>query len=253
MSGIVHIAWKELKDYYNSTIGYAILTLMLFITGGFYWALLSSYAQMSEQAAGNPMLGELPSLTEVVMGYLFSNLSIIFVLVAPLITMRLIAEERRNHTLELLMTAPVSSSEIVLGKFLGSLGFMVSALVLTLHYPIFLYQVGTPDFGPILTGYLGAVLLSGLFVSLGLLASSLTQHQLIAGMLSFGVGLTMMVILGWIAGENGGPFWKYLSLTEHYDGFTKGLVKLDATVYFVSLITFFLFATQQKLETMRRQ
>lgn len=253
MSGIFTIAWKELKDYFNSVIGYAILTLLLFITGGFFWALLQSYAQMSEQSAGNPMMGDLPPLTEVVIGYLFSNMSIILVLAAPLLTMRLMAEEQRNRTLELLMTAPVSSLEIVLGKFFGSMGFMTIALLLTLHYPILLFQVGNPDIGPILTSYLGALLLSGVLVSLGLLASSLTQHQLVAGVISFGSGLTLMVILGWLVGENGGPIWKFLTLTEHYDSFTKGLIKLESVTYFVSLIVFFLFATLQRIETMRRQ
>lgn len=253
MSGIFTIAWKEMKDYFNSAIGYTILTLLLFITGSFYWTLLQTYAQMAEQSAANPMMGEMPALTEVVIGYLFSNFSIIFVLVAPLITMRLLAEERRNHTLQLLMTAPVSSFEIVLGKFLGSMGFMTVALLLTLHFPILLYQVASPDLGPILASYLGALLLAGVLVSLGLLASSFTQHQLVAGILSFGAGLTLMVLMGWLGGDNAGPVTKFLSLTEHYDSFTKGLIKLESVTYFVSLIVFFLFATQQRIETMRRQ
>lgn len=251
--GMFTIAWKELRDYFNSVIGYAILTLLLFVIGGFYWLLLQDYAQMSAQAAGNPMMGQLPPLTERVIGELFSTLSIILVFAAPLLTMRLLAEERRNHTLELLMTAPVSSLEIVLGKFLGSWGFMVVALALTAHYPVLLFQVGSPDVGPILTCYVGALLLSGVFVALGLMTSAFTQHQLVSGMVSFGAELFLLVIMGWLVGEDAGPLAKFFPLTDHYDGFTKGLIKLESVTYLVSLIVFFLFTTQQRIETMRRQ
>jgi ABC-2 type transport system permease protein len=254
MSHVFHIASKELREYFNSVLGWVSLTLLVFITGVFYWIFVSAYATESERAAANPM-AELPSLNEVVIGTLFSNIAVIFLFVVPLITMRLLAEERRNHTLEFLMTAPVSSGEIVVGKFLGSLGFLVVALALTAHYPIMLFKLGNPDLGPVLTAYLGALLLGGTFVALGLLASSFTQHQLVAGIIGFVVSLLMWVI-GWFGNlleTGGGSLLTYLSFSENYDSFVKGFVKLESVVYFLSCMVFFLFATQQRLETMRRQ
>ncbi len=250
MIQILHIARKEFREYFTSIVGYIFLTLVVFITGFFFWTILSYYASLTEQMAANPTMGEVPSLTEFVLGNMFSNLAVIVLIVTPFVTMRLIAEERRQHTLELLMTAPVSSGEIVVGKFLGAFAFYGVALILTLHYPGTLLMLGSPDVGPMLTGYLGALLFGGACISFGLLASSLTQHQLVAGVVSFGFALFMWII-GW--GSEGAGIRQYLSLTEHYDGFVKGFIKLESIIYYLSFIVFFLFATQQRIETMRRQ
>jgi ABC-2 type transport system permease protein len=251
MSLVYHIARKELRSYFASVSGYIFLTVLLLLSGFFFQQIFLYYAEISQQMAADPSaMEQAPTMTEFVLGNMLSNLAVVILIMTPFMTMRLVAEERRQHTLELLMTSPVGSLEIVLGKFFGALAFYAVALILTFHYPGFLLAYGSPDIGPMATGYLGMLLFGASCISFGLLASSLTQHQLVAGAVSFGFALFMWII-GW--GANPGDVRHYLALTEHYDGFTKGFLRLESVTYYLSFIVFFLFATQQRLETMRRQ
>lgn len=253
MMNIYYIARKELREYFTSVLGYVFLTMLLFLTGLFYWFAISAYAQGSEQLAANPSLGELPNLTEFVIGGLFESMGVFFLLVNPLVAMRLLAEERRNRTLELLLTSPVSSTEIVLGKFFGAVAFFSVFLIATLNFPLILAKLGTVDPGPIWTAYLGALLLGSACLAIGLLASSLTQHQLVAAVVAFTISLTLWVV-SWVgSGGTHGEFWNYISILEQYQGFTKGTLKLESVVYYLSLIVVSLFATLQRLESLRRQ
>ncbi len=248
MIQVYHIARKEFRDYFTSTIGYVFLTLILFVTGFSFYGAFQYYAQISSQQAMNPMMGTLPSFTEVVFGSVIHLFAVIALFISPMLTMRLIAEERRQHTLELLMTSPVSSGEIVLGKFLGSFGFFTVSLVLTLHYPILMSQIGSPDLGPIATSYLGTLLVGGACIAVGLLVSSMTRHQIAAAAAAF-ILLLVMWIIDWVDVD----FLSKLSLSKQYEGFVEGYVRSESIVYFLSVIVFFLFATQQRLEAMRRQ
>jgi len=253
MMNIYYIARKELREYVSSVMGYVFLTMLLFLTGLFFWLLVTSYAEYSSQVAGSPMAGELPDLTDAVLGGLFENMGVFFLFVNPLMAMRLVAEERRNRTLEFLLTAPVSSGEIVLGKFFGSVAFFVVYLVLTVQFPVVLARLGSVDPGPVITAYLGALLLGAACIAIGLLASSFTQHQLVAGILAFTFSLVLWVISLAGSGPGSEGIWSYLSILEQFQGFTKGYVKLEGAVYYVSLIVFCLFAAVQRIETLRRQ
>ncbi len=253
MMNIYYIARKELREYFMSVMGYVFLTMLLFLTGLFFWLLVTSYAEYSSQVAGSPMAGQLPNLTDAVLGGLFENMGVFFLFVNPLMAMRLFAEERRNRTLEFLLTSPVSSGEIVVGKFAGSVAFFAVYLLLTIQFPLVLSKLGTVDPGPVLTAYLGALLLGAACVAIGMLASSFTQHQLVAGILAFTMSLVLWVISLAGSGPSSDEVWNYLSILEQYQGFTRGYLKLEGGVYYLSLIVLCLFAAVQRLETLRRQ
>jgi ABC-2 type transport system permease protein len=168
--------------------------------------------------------------------------------------MRLIAEDRRNRSIELLLTSPVRSTEIVLGKFLGALGFAGVLAAATLQYPAVLIWLGTPDPGILLCNYASFMLLLATFMATGLFASSLTENQVVALVISFGINL-MIWVLGWAAsgaGEGGlKTTIEYVSMLNHVEQLGKGLLHVQDMVYFLTFIGFFLFATTQRVEALR--
>lgn len=184
---------------------------------------------------------------------LFGNLSVIFLFAVPFLTMRLLAEEARSGTLELLLTAPVRDSELVLGKFLGALLLVLAILACTAIYPAILLLAGNPDRGPILAGYLGIVLQAAAFLAIGLFASSLTQNQIIAAMLTFVILLLLWLsdALGNYTGGRIGDLFRFLSITRHLDEFPRGIIDTRHIVYFLSVIAAALFLTVQSVQSRR--
>jgi ABC-2 type transport system permease protein len=171
----------------------------------------------------------------------------------PMITMRTYSEEKRSGTIELLLTSPVSDVEIILGKFFGALGLYAAMLGCTLLYMAILFVYGNPEWRPLVAGYLGLLLMGGAFVSLGLLISSTTNNQIVAGVVTFVVFLLLWIV-GWFADSAGptlGPITSYLSITEHFDDFSKGIIDTKHVIYYLSLITFGLFLTAKSVDTER--
>jgi len=169
------------------------------------------------------------------------------------LTMRLLAEERKMGTAELLLTAPVRDSEIVVGKFLGSLGILAVMLVLTFYYPVLLMWFGDPDLGPIATGYLGLFLLGCASLAVGLFASSLTSNQIVAAVVAGGI-LFALWFLGWTTDflpEGLGKVIGYMSLSYYFSDFTRGVIDTRAVVYYLSIMGLFLFLTVRSLENSR--
>jgi ABC-2 type transport system permease protein len=167
--------------------------------------------------------------------------------------MRLFAEERAQGTDELLLTSPIGTLEITLGKFLGAGLFFAVLLACTLLYPAILLWYGDPEVGPILTGYLGVLLVGLSFIALGLFTSTLTDNQIVAAVSAF-VMLLLFFAIGWPAGTVGataGAVLRYLSLTEHMQSLVQGLVVSTDVIYFASLIVFALFLSQRSLESLR--
>ncbi|MHB8618908.1 MAG: ABC transporter permease subunit [Chloroflexota bacterium] len=229
------ITGRELQAYFASPIAYLVSFGFLFINGYLYWVILVS----SRQA----------SLVSV-----FGDMAIVLLFISPAITMRLLSEEQRSGTIELLLTSPVREAELVLGKWLAAMALFLAMLVLTLPYPLFLLKYGQPDIGPMLSGYLGIFLLEGVFLAVGLFMSSLTQNQIVAFVLSVGLLLVLWLLQG--GGQNlgqggGNPVLTYIALSPHYDGFTSGSIQLKDLVYYVSLILLALFLTVRSLETRR--
>ncbi len=254
MKNIYSIFIRELKSYFISPIAYVILTVFLLLSGYFFYTVLSWFLQYSIQMQANPY-GQPPpvNVNLMMMRPLFLNMAIIAVFMIPMITMRLIAEEKKTGTLELLMTSPITPMQWILGKYLS--GFILYASMITLSFiPIFLlFLFGNPEFWPVISGYIGLLFLGGAFLSLGLIVSSLTENQIIAATVSFFLFLLLWVI-DWIADSLSytmGSVIKYLSIVSHFDDFAKGIIDTSNIVFFLSFIIFGIFLTYRSIDSIR--
>lgn len=255
MKNIFIIAGKEIRSLFVSPIAYVVLTGFLLLGGWFFFNLLFRFSylltlytsfQNSEGLQGL-------NLNEHVISPLLHNLAIVLVIMVPIITMRSFAEEKRNGTYELLLTCPLTVTEIVLGKFLGSLFFIFVMILLTGIYPAILLLYGNPELGILASGYLGLLLLGTVFVSVGLLTSSLTENQIVAAVTCF-VILLLLYILSWpseTAGTALGDVLKYLSVIEHFSDVVKGVIDTKNLAYLFSLILLSLFLTHRCVEASR--
>lgn len=234
MRNTLTIAERELKSYFVSPIAYVVMALFLVVTGFFFYVILGGSRQANLRD-------------------LFGNMAVILLFVAPAITMRLLSEEQRSGTIELLLTAPVRDAEVVLGKLLAAFVLLFVMLALTLYYPLVLYVIGSPDTGPIISGYVGLLLLSLLYLSLGLFASSLSQNQIVSFLVTL-FALLMLWVVGaasTYAGPTLGAVVRYLGLPDHYNDFNRGVFSLQDGVFYVSASIVFIFAAIRSLETRR--
>jgi len=169
----------------------------------------------------------------------------------PLLTMRLFSEEKKSGTIELLLTYPVTDMEVLLGKFLACMAVFTIMIALTVLYPILIIAFGQPEAGPIITGYIGLFFVGASFVSLGIFASSLTENQIIAATVAFGLLLLFWMISfsASLAGPIVGDILSYISMTTHLEGFAKGVIDTEDVVYYLIFITLFLFLTLRILES----
>lgn len=255
-ASIALIFRRELHSYFNSFIAYIAITMFLVITGYFFYNLLATFSVVSFQAQSNPMLAkqyQLLNINETVVRPLFGNISIIMLLMTPLLTMRLFAEEKKSGTIELLLTAPVRDVEIVVSKFLACFMVFLTMILLTATFPILLVTLGDPEVMPILTGYLGLILLGAAFISLGIFTSSLTENQIIAASLSFGVLFFFWLMSYSVAfvSASFGRVIAYLSLNEHIASLAKGVLDSEDIIYYLCFTLLFLFLTLRSLESKR--
>ncbi len=250
---IGHIAARELRSLFLSPLAWAILAVVLFILAFLFLSQLDLYISYQAQLA---MMDSAPGVTETVVAPLFSSATIVLLLVAPLVTMRLISEERRNRTLPLLFSAPISMTEIVLGKYLGILGFFLIMLGLIVLMPLSLLLAGHLDFGLLFSGVLGLVLMIAAFAAAGLFMSTLTNHPTVAAVASFGLLLLLWVIDwagGMAKGEGTGAVFSYLSLQKHYQSLLSGLFDSSDVVYYLLFIVTFLVLSIRRLDADRLQ
>ncbi len=250
MRNIIAIAHKELRSYFSSPIAYIIIGFFALPFGVFFYLYLGAFVRQSLQMA---QYGGSMNINQQVIRYVLQNASVIILFVMPMITMRTYAEEKRSGTIELLLTSPVTDLQIIIGKFLGALGLYVAMLLVTVLYVGILFVYGNPEWRPLIAAYLGLLLMGGAFLSLGLLISSTTNNQIVAGIVSFVVFLLLWII-GWFA-ESAGPVvgdvTRYLSITEHFDDFSKGIIDTKHVIYYLSLITFGLFLTSKSVDSER--
>lgn len=253
MNNILAIAHKELKAYFASPIAYIVIGFSAILFGWFFVNLLYYFDRVSLQAGmgmgGPPTV----NVNEMLIGPLFMNVSVILLFTLPLVTMRIYSEEKRSGTIELLLTAPLTDFQIVMGKFLGALVLYAAMLAVTLVHLGFLFAFGNPEWRPVLTGYLGLLLMGGCFLSLGLFVSSLTKNQIVAGMITFAVFL-MFWVINWIASFTGPTMQSvlnYVSITEHLNDFTRGVLDTKHLVYYLSFIAFSLFLTVRSVDSER--
>jgi len=247
---IAAIAQKELRSYFASPMAYIVIGFFLLPFGVFFYLYLTSFVRASMQQA---QMGGAMNVNQNVIRYVLQNASVIILFIMPMITMRTYSEEKRSGTIELLLTSPLSDLEIILGKFFGALGLYVAMLGVTLLYIGILFVYGNPEWRPLVAAYLGLLLMGGAFLSIGLLISSTTNNQIVAGVVTFVVFL-MLWIIGWFADSAGptiGPITSYLSITEHFDDFSKGIIDTKHVLYYLSLITFGLFLTSKSVDSER--
>ena len=244
---------KEMRLYFGSPVAYVVFTFFLLISGWFFSQIFLYYSDISMRSFMQPGMGQNLNITENVMRPLFTNMSVILLFFIPMLTMRLFAEEKRSGTIELLLTYPVRDGEVLAGKFLAAEALFAILLALTLLYPALIATFTRVEWGPILTGYLGLLLTGGAFLAVGLLISSLTENQIVAGFGTFGVLLAFWVI-GWGAEFAGGNFrsvLQYLSMTEHMDTFSRGVIDTKDLVYYATAIALALFLTLRSLDSKR--
>lgn len=252
MNNVLAIAHKELRAYFASPIAYIVLGFFALLFGWFYVGILDWFVRQGMQMApfGGPSS---VNVNQQMIRPLLLNMTVVFLFVLPLITMRTYAEEKRSGTMELLLTSPVTDTQIVFGKFLGAMGLYCAMLALTLIHFGLLFVYGSPEWRPLASAFLGLILFGGCFIALGLFISSLTRNQIIAGAATFGVFLLLWVI-DWIA-QGAGPraeaVLKYMSMTEHLDDFVKGVIDTKHVVYYVSFIAFGLFLTVRSVDSER--
>jgi ABC-2 type transport system permease protein len=252
LSNILAIAQKELKAYFASPIAYIVIGFFVLLFGYFYWALLLFFNQQSMRAMGLEG-GPTQNVNEQLIRPLFLNASVVLLFILPMITMRTYSEEKRSGTIELLLTAPLTDFQIIMGKFLGALALYAAALAVTLLHVGALFAFGKPEWIPIVTSYLGMLLMGGCFISVGLLISSFTRNQIVAGMVTFAVFLLLWVInwVGSFTGPTTQAVLDYLSITNHLDDFTRGIIDTKHLIYYVSFIAFGLFLTARSVDTER--
>jgi ABC-2 type transport system permease protein len=252
VNNILAIAHKELKSYFASPIAYVVIGLFALMFGFFYYTLLGIFIEQGMRMMGLQG-GPTQNVNDQMIRPLFLNASVLLLFVLPMITMRTYSEEKRSGTIELLLTAPLTDVQIIMGKFLGAMALYAAMLAVTLIHVGVLFAFGTPEWIPIATGYLGLLLMGGCFISVGLLISSFTRNQIVAVMATFAVFLLLWVInwAGPLTGPRTSAVLDYLSITSHLDDFTRGVVDTKHVVYYVSFIAFGLFLTARSVDTER--
>jgi ABC-2 type transport system permease protein len=252
MSRAYAVFEREFRAYFASPMAYVLLGVFLLLTGVFYFNSVLQFNSYCLQFGQMPQYLRYLNLNDLVINQMFGVVQIILLLLVPIITMRLVAAERRAGTIELVMTAPVSPAELVAGKFAAALCFYFVMLACTAIHLSLLFAYGSPDPGPVLTGYLGLFLFGTALLAAGLFCSSLAGEQIVAAILAFGLTLIFWII-GWL-GEASGPglledVMGYLSLVDHCDRFLDGVIHLKDVVFYLSFCAFFLFASVKVIES----
>ena len=252
MSNILAIAQKELKSYFASPIGYIAVGLFALLYGYFYIAILAYFVRQSMQLSA---MGGTQSLNvnQEMIRPLLQNVTVLLLFVLPAVTMRTYSEEKRSGTIELLLTSPLTDFQIIMGKFLGAMALYGVMLAVSLIHIGFLFRYGNPEWKPLVTAYLGLLLLGGCFLSVGLFISTLTKNQIVAYMLTFAVFLFLWIInwIGGFAGPNVAAITSYLSIVDQFDDFAKGVIDTTHLIYYGSFMTFGLFLTAKSVDSER--
>jgi gliding motility-associated transport system permease protein len=257
LRNVAALVEKEWRHYFGSPIAYVALSMWTLLFGFFFWVIFKQFLLYSMQMAQQMEMGGgfKLSLNDMVISPVLHNMAVVALFVLPMLTMRLFAEEKRQGTMELLATAPLTDLQIVMGKFLGAMalytvmvaaGFMNFAL-------LWKYATVAPEWKPVATGALALLLVGGAFIALGTFLSTLTRNQIVAGILGFGLSLIFWV-LGWLDQPMADTVTKvvaYLGVTNHIEQLMKGIVDLKDLVFYASFIAFGLFLAHQSVVSQR--
>jgi len=255
MRNIWAICKRELLAFFVSPIAYFVITGFTFLVGYFFFfGYLPNFMRQIEMAAIISMRGgNMPNLNQDVIEGTYQTMVVILVFLIPLLTMRTIAEEKRRGTFELLITSPVSVSQIVIGKFLSMAVVLTVMLGVNFIYPGLLIAYGNPEVLPIVSGFVGVLLCSFGFASIGMAVSSFTENQVVAGVASM-VTLLLLYVIQAPAESLGGSaaeVFRYLSPIDQLQDLLRGLVTIKTIAYFFSMIAIGLFLSQRSLEAYR--
>jgi ABC-2 type transport system permease protein len=231
MKQVIHILGKEFRTYFVSPIAYIVISIFLLVTGWFFFMTFFLFDQAD-------------------LRNFFALLPIVFSFVVPAITMRLFSEELNVGSYEILLTMPVTIRQVVLGKFLASLVFVAAMLVPTLAYPISVAFLGELDWGPVMGGYIGALLLGASFSAIGLFASSLTRNQIIAFITGMAIcfSLTLIDKMLFFLPQVLLGFLQYLGADFHFRNISKGILDSRDILYFLSVSFVALYGTHLALQ-----
>ncbi len=231
-NNISAIYQKELRSYFSSPIAYIVIAMFLFLAGFFYYSAVVQYKMATLDAP-------------------FSNVVIILIFLMPLLSMKLLSEEKKSGTLELLLTRPIREIDIVLGKYFAAATVYLVMLIPTAIYGVVLYTIAKPDLYPMLTQY-AAVFLVGLsFLALGLFASSLTENQIVAAVVAF-TFILVLWLLNWLTGSLGEDnVISYFAISSHFSDLISGVIDARDVVFYVSFIFFFIFVSAKVIDSKR--
>jgi len=251
MRNIWTIARKELKTYFTSPIAYIVLAMSALIFGYFFYSALAIFVQRGMESE---MYGRMPmNVNEFIIRPMLMNFSVICLFLVPMITMRLYAEEKRSGTIELLLTSPVRDLELILGKLLAAVLLFAGIMAIGLVNLSVLFVFGNADWRPLAAGFLGVMLMGCAILSLGMLLSTFTKNQIVAGSLTFGLFL-MLWVADWVTSYSSstvGQVFQYIAVVPHLENFAKGVIDPRDVVYYLSVIFFGVFLTHRSLESLR--
>lgn len=249
---ILSIAGRELRSLFLSPLAWAILAVVQLILGYSFLVQVDFFMQIQARL---PTINDAPGVTQLIAAPLFGNFAFVLLLVSPLVTMRLVSDERRNQTLSLLFSAPVTMTEIILGKYVGIMLFLLIMLAIITLMPLSLLMGGTLDYGMLASGLLGVVLLMASFAAVGLFMSTLTAQPTIAAVSSFGVMLLLWIVdwAGKSRGEGTDSVLTYLSILRHYETMLKGVFNSSDVIYYLLFIFTFIVLSIRRLDADRLQ
>jgi ABC-2 type transport system permease protein len=253
MQNVLAIWQRELKGYFVSPIAYVVLTVYLFLSGFFFYSILSAVIQSSMMQGQFGQGAQPMDVPGIVSRSFFGTMSVVLLFMIPMLTMGLFAEEKKRGTMELLLTTPVGNLQAMMGKYLASLSFLVLMFLASGITISALFIYGQPDWKPILSGYLGLLLYGCALIAVGLFISTLTENQIVAVVITFGVILVLWLIESFSAGAQGvtREVLSYLSVIGHLDDFIKGVVDTGHVIFYLTFAFVGLFLTYRSLETMR--
>jgi ABC-2 type transport system permease protein len=252
MRNVWTICRRELYSYFVSPIAWVLLTIFALLSGYFSYAATAFFVKDSiesqMQGQGFPM-----SINDRIIVPVLQNISVIALFLIPLLAMRLFAEEKRQGTIELLITSPVHDLEIIIGKWLSAVIMYAALLFLVFLDFVFLFVYGTPDWKPVALGFLGLWLQGASILALCTFISTLTKNQIVAAAVGFSLSL-LLFVLSWataFASSGVSQVLSYLSIVSHFDSFSRGVVDSKDIIFYISMIFFGLFLTARSLESLR--
>lgn len=240
-NNVIILAKKELKDAFSSPLIYILAGLFSMMMGWLFFNYLLQSSQMTTT-----------TMTQGVITPIFGNVNFIFIFLCPLITMRSFAEEKKQHTLDLLLRSNLTEMQIILGKFISNMAMVLFMLSLTLLFPVILAFSGYSDWGVVWSSYLGVVLCLMAYTAVGLFCSSLTDNQIVASLLTFCILLGSMLLVISVNATNNyllALIVQYMTVPFHYEGFTRGVLRSYSFIYFICFLAFFFLLTLKSLQS----